>query len=85
MWWSDTPSTNGRDVIIISCIGSRKDSITYCFDDDILWCGCFKGILLKFAEQVKKYHAENPQFLKEYLGAIEYIKSLMKEDTKWGY
>ncbi len=24
----------------VSCIGSRKGMTTYCFDDDIVWCGC---------------------------------------------
>jgi len=62
--------------IIISCIGSRKDSTTYCFDEDKIWCGCYIGTLAKFEERVKETHKDNPQYLKEYLGAIAYIKSL---------
>jgi hypothetical protein len=71
-------STDKR-YIIISCIGSNKSSTTYCFDDDIIWCGCFKGTLTEFETQVKNTHANNTQYLKEYIGAINYIKSL-KED-----
>ena len=49
---------------------------TYCFDDDIIWCGCFKGNLEEFEAKCRKTHASNEQYLKEYLGFINYIKSL---------
>lgn len=49
---------------------------TYCFEDDIIWCGCFRGTLKEFEKQVKTTHAENPVHLKEYIGFIKYIKSL---------
>jgi hypothetical protein len=62
--------------IQISCIGSRKGLTTYCFDDDIIWCGCFEGNLEKFEARVKKIHKNNEQYLKEYLGFINYLKSL---------
>src|SRR3990167_8586148 len=60
----------------IGCIGSRKDMFIYCFDDDIVWCGCWKGTLKEFEERVKRTHKDNKQFLKEYVGAIKYIRSL---------
>jgi len=63
--------------IIISCIGSRKDSTTYCFKDDTVWCGCFSGNLADFEKAVKETHADNAQYLKEYTGAIQYIRSLI--------
>ena len=62
--------------IQIGCIGSAKRMTTYCFDDNIIWCGCFTGNLDQFEKQVKETHANNEQHLKEYLGAITYIKSL---------
>ena len=49
---------------------------TYCFEDDIIWCGCFKGSLQDFENKVNETHVNNPQYLKEYLGAINYLKSL---------
>lgn len=49
---------------------------TYCFNDDIIWCGCFKGTLQEFENKVNETHKNNEQFLKEYLGAINYIKFL---------
>lgn len=49
---------------------------TYCFDDDIIWCGCFKGTLLEFENKVNETHKNNSQYLKEYIGAINYLKSL---------
>jgi hypothetical protein len=62
--------------IQVACIGSAKRMTTYCFDDDIIWCGCFKGNLEEFEAQVKETHKDNEQYLKEYLGFINYIKSL---------
>ena len=60
----------------IFCIGSRKDGITYCFEDDIVWCKCWYGSLKDFKNRVKKIHAKNKQYLTEYLGAINYIERL---------
>jgi hypothetical protein len=62
--------------IQVSCIGSSKRMTTYCFDDDAIWCGCFKGTLQEFEENVNKTHKNNEQYLKEYLGFINYVKSL---------
>jgi uncharacterized protein YjbI with pentapeptide repeats len=68
--------------IQISCIGSRKDVTTYCFDDDHVWCGCWPngtyrgGTLDEFEKQVRITHANNPQYLAEYLGFISYIRAL---------
>ena len=62
--------------IQVGCIGSQKRTTTYCFEDDTIWCGCFKGTLQEFEDEVNKTHKDNPQYLKEYLGAIHYIKSL---------
>lgn len=69
-------ATTSKRFIHISCIGSAKRKTTYCFDDDIIWCGCFEGTLDEFEKKVKETHSNNPQYLKEYLGFIEYVKSL---------
>lgn len=63
--------------IQISRIGSSKRMTTYCFDDDVVWCGCFKGSLFEFEKKVKETHKDNDQYFKEYLGFINYLKSLM--------
>ena len=62
--------------ISFTCIGSRKGMTTYCFNNDTVWCGCFEGTLQEFEEKVKKTHKNNKQYLKEYIGAINYIKFL---------
>ena len=62
--------------ISVARIGKRKDIATYCFEDDIIWCGCWIGNLEDFEKRVKETHANNEQYLKEYLGFIEYLKSL---------
>jgi hypothetical protein len=49
---------------------------TYNFTKDVVWCGCFTGTLEDFEVKVKITHENNPQYLKEYLGAISYIRSL---------
>jgi hypothetical protein len=64
--------------IQVSCIGSAKRITTYCFDDNVIWCGCFKGSLQEFETKVNETHKNNERYLKEYLGAINYIKSLIK-------
>ena len=65
-----------KKYIQVSCIGSAKRMTTYCFDDDFIWCGCFKGDLEEFERQVREAHKDNEQYLKEYLGFINYVKSL---------
>ena len=68
--------------IQIGCIGSSKRVTTYCFEDDEITCGCFKGTLKEFEKQVKETHKNNKQYLNEYLGAIKYIKSIAKDTPK---
>jgi len=62
--------------IQIACIGSRKGMTTYCFEDDIIWCGCYKGSLDQFEAEVNRTHANNEKYRKEYIGFINYIKAL---------
>ena len=62
--------------IQIACIGSRKDMTTYCFEDDKIWCGCWNGNLAEFEARVKATHEGNKRYLAEYMGFIEYLKSL---------
>lgn len=68
---------NKKRYIQISCIGSEKRLTTYCFEDDTIWCGCFKGSLLEFENKVKETYKNNQQYLKEYSGAITYLKYLI--------
>ena len=63
--------------ITICCIGSRNDQTTYCFEDNKIWCGCFVGTLEDFEIEINKTHKNNERYLKEYIGAINYIRSLI--------
>ena len=65
-----------KKYVQISCIGSRKGITTYCIDDDFIWCACWTGNIKDFEKRVRETHKENKQYLKEYLGAIKYFKSL---------
>jgi len=69
-------ATTDKRYIQISCIGSSKRMTTYCFEDDFIWCGCFKGSLQEFEDAVNETHKDNEQYLKEYIGFINYLKSL---------
>ena len=61
----------------ISCIGSRKGTTTYCFEDDLIICGCFKGTLEEFTAKVLgKYSEPKDQYHKEYIGFIKYLEGL---------
>ena len=69
-------ANSNKRYIQIGCIGSAKRLTTYCFEDDIVLCGCFTGTLLEFEKQVKETHKNNPQYLREYLGFIAYIRGV---------
>jgi hypothetical protein len=42
----------------------------------------FRGTLAEFEVKVRETHANNPQYLAEYLGAIGYIRSLQGENNE---
>lgn len=67
---------NDKKIISVSRIGSRNGMTVYDFDNDIIWCGCFNGTLESFEKKVNETHKNNTQYLKEYLGFINYLKSL---------
>jgi penicillin-binding protein-related factor A (putative recombinase) len=41
-------------------------------------CGCFKGNLIDFENEVNKTHKNNPRWLAEYTKQIEIMKFLIK-------
>ena len=66
-------------VLKIDRIGSRK-GCTYFFktlSGIYVRCGCFFGTIEQFAKKVEDTHKDNAQYLKEYRGAIEYVKAVM--------
>lgn len=69
-------TTLDKRIIQVACIGSRKDLTTYCFDTDRIWCGCFIGTLDEFELKCIKTHKNNQKLLNEYIGFINYIKTL---------
>ena len=74
---ADMEGAKGLDrFVCIGPIGSRQEYTTYNFDKKVVRCGCFTGNLDEFAEKVEKTHANNPQYLAEYLGFIAYIRTL---------
>lgn len=66
-------------VIKIDNIGSRN-GCTYFFktaSEIYVRCGCFFGTIAEFEVAVKKTHADNEQYKKEYIEAIRYIKAVI--------
>ena len=67
-------------VLKIDRIGSRK-SCTYFFktvNEIYVRCGCFFGTITEFKNEVNKTHANNKQYRKEYIGAIRYVKEVLR-------
>ena len=50
---------------------------TYCFNDDIIICGCFRGTLNEFKIKVLgSYPDSASKFYREYIGFINYLEGL---------
>ena len=80
---ADLSGANLSDSFItIGQVGSRKDTTIINLTKQLVWCGCFYGTITEFESKVKDTHKDNPQYLKEYTGAIAYVKSLMKGEKK---
>lgn len=63
-------------IVSISGIGSRNDTIQYNAKIKTVICGCYKGTLDEFEAKCRETHANNPQFLNEYLTAITFFRGL---------
>lgn len=69
-----------EDLLVISCLGSRVDTITFYRDISgriFVKCGCFIGDIDKFTKEVKKTHRRN-KFAKEYALAAKLAKVHMR-------
>lgn len=69
-----------EDLLVISCLGSRLDTITFYRDISgriFVKCGCFVGDVDKFTKQVKETHRRN-KFAKEYALAAKLAKVHMR-------
>jgi len=66
---------NNPQRITSPILGSRNSQTTYYWDDkrEQIICGCFKGTLEEFEEQVKITHGDN-DFSKGYFKWIELVK-----------
>ena len=63
-------------ILTIGPIGSRHDITTFFRTKDLeigVKCGCFRGNIEKFAEQVKATHGES-DYAKQYMLAVELAK-----------
>ena len=66
-----------QEFLQVTGLGSERRMTTYLFEDDLIFCGCFKGSLKEFKKRVKEtYPDENNKYRKQYLKFIKYIKFL---------
>jgi hypothetical protein len=75
---SEASMTAGIKIVSVSGIGSSRRLTNYRVDTDEVWCGCFKGTLAEFADEVKNTHKDNPQRLADYEAAIAFFKAAKK-------
>jgi len=72
------------EVLKIDRIGDRK-GCTYFFktkSEIYVRCGCFFGTIKEFENQVKETHADNKQYLTEYIEAIRYARIVLKGEEE---
>ena len=72
---------SSNDYLVVGPIGSRDDFTTFYLTKDyeiMVSCGCFNDTIDKFEMRVKETHEGNPLYLTQYLGIIQYVKSVMK-------
>jgi hypothetical protein len=77
--WADLSGADlpiGVSIMSISGVGSSRRMTTYRSDTDEIWCGCFKGTLSEFAEQVEKTHKDNPKHLSEYRAVATMFRAM---------
>jgi len=48
----------------------------YCVDDDVVWCGCFKGTMAEFKLRVEETHENNARYLAEYQAVIVFLEAV---------
>lgn len=74
-----------KHYISICGLGSARRMTTYLFEDDRIFCGCFKGTLAEFEAKVKETHGDNIH-AKQYDTLIDMINKLKElydmEETK---
>lgn len=71
------------DYICVQGLGSAYRNTTFfkCQNGDIgVVCGCFKGNIEKFTEEVKRTHGDS-KYAKEYLAMVEVIKIHFKKEN----
>ena len=57
-------------IVSVSGVGSAQRLTNYRVDTDEVWCGCFKGTLTEFENQIKTTHIKHPEFLNDYLAVV---------------
>ena len=77
IWNDHIYAYEGKRYFVIPQMGRRGCNFTYCFDDNILWRGCFQGTLEKFEvyekERLKDESCKHS--LNASLDAVKKIKS----------
>lgn len=66
----------------ISCIGSSNRTTTFWADNDIVWCGCFKGTFQEWRDKIyRRYDRASDRYRKQYTAALKYFAELAYIDN----
>ncbi len=65
-------------IISIAGIGSARRMTTFWVEEDIIWCGCFKGTLAEFVKKVNSTYKKEELHGQSYRSAIIFFKSIKK-------
>ena len=75
-----------KQIIQIGPIGSRKAYTIINLDDDIIYCGCWKGNSKEFKDRIDKVYpdddGEYSVYRTQYLSLLQLIESLKMIDTQ---
>ena len=76
--WKQNPER-----VVSPLIGSRKDNTTIYFSKDRteVVCGCFRGTLEEFKQQVQEIHGDN-QHGEDYMAWINRVEKYINGETK---
>ena len=64
----------------LSRIGSHNRMTTFWADNDIVWCGCFKGTFEEWRDKIRRTYAPDDKYRKQYEAALKYFAELAAVD-----
>jgi hypothetical protein len=69
------------DIVSVSGIGSCRRSTAAVIMEDVveITCGCFRGSIEAWVEQIERTHANSPKFLAQYRAAVAFVRVCIEQ------